>query len=183
MAKRNLSKELAVRAAGFKKLNLKKLDGAEWENQSHRRVVANHVLQIHERVNALLPDDGPIQKAFDAFALNPANPRHWRTLLEVFADLHFGRQLKTAGRKPKWTTARKSKLAEHFVGTIEGMQRQGKTLPRSLEDIARIIKNENRPSYSDTTGRQIYLQLRAFFGRDKNTDPQFLTWIAERLEG
>jgi hypothetical protein len=190
MVKRNFPNELAAKAASFKALNLKKLDNPEWSDVAQRSMVANNVLKIYDRTNALLPDDRPIQKAFDAFALSDANPHHWRKLIEIFAELHYGREPKKTGpkSKSKWTADRKRQLAAHFVETIQEMRRQGAAPPGALENVASIMKkadqakSKGQRSYADTTVRQMYQQLRTFFSRDENSDPQFLTWIAGHLE-
>jgi hypothetical protein len=88
MAKRKLSKRLERQAAAYQKLNLRKLDASEWDDELHRCIVANQVLQISGSQNALV-NDASFKAAFDAFALNPANPRHWKMLLHIFASEHF----------------------------------------------------------------------------------------------
>jgi hypothetical protein len=183
MAKRNLSKELAARAAFFKKLNLKKLDDASrWQDVAQRSLAAHRALQL----NALV--DGPTQRAFDAFALSDGNPDHWRKLLDIFAELHYGKPQKRGPKEPsRWTKERKQRLAADFVKTIQDMRRKRIEIPQSLQVVAEHMKSEDeaRPkgkgSYTDTTARQMYQQLRSFFSRDENSDPQFLSWIAERL--
>jgi hypothetical protein len=44
--------------------------------------------------------DRAIEKAFDAFGLDPNKPHHWRTLLGILADVFFGERGK--GPKPRW---------------------------------------------------------------------------------
>ena len=93
MPKRKLSKRLEKKAALYKLINHKKYDEpSEWTDRAHRAVVAEEELQApaKKRTNALASDfDGPVLAAFDAFTLSPANPRHWRILLNIFAAEHF----------------------------------------------------------------------------------------------
>jgi|SRR5581483_4037476 len=180
MPRKNISKQLTARAVIFKKLNLRALDQTQWRDRAHRSATADQVLQFRERVNALVPDDSAARRAFEVFHLSPDNPYHWRGLLDIFAELHFGKP-RRAGARPKWTVARKSELAGHFVEEIKIMQKADIALPQSLEEVAVIIKKRHPKSYSDTTSRQMYVQLRSFFSRDENADTQFMTWISKRM--
>jgi len=57
---------------------------------------------------------GPIQKAFERFGLNPANPFAWRLLLHVFADIHFGPRITAVGAPKKWTDVAWCELLSDF---------------------------------------------------------------------
>jgi hypothetical protein len=45
-------------------------------------------------------NDRAIEKAFDAFGLDPKQPHHWRQLLGILADILFGERGK--GPKQRW---------------------------------------------------------------------------------
>lgn len=74
----------------------------DWSNPKIRADGANAAL-------ALSDDDGPLRKAFDKAALNPADPFDWAALLRMFAAAHFGPQAKR-GPKQKWNTEKLCQL-------------------------------------------------------------------------
>lgn len=179
------SERVAELAALYTKLNLKsQVDPARWKDQTLRAAAANKALKFQN----VLTGGGATEKAFNRFALSPDDPDHWRELLDVLADVHFGKPQKTGPKKAsRWTDARKHRLAEHFVAIIQEMKSKKVQVPHSLEAVAKMIKmadeakKQRDKAYADTTSRQMYQQLRTFFSRDNNSDPQFLSWIAERL--
>jgi hypothetical protein len=130
MAKRKLSKRLEKQAAAYQKLNLRKLDVSEWDDEVHRCIVANQVLQISDSQNALI-NDASIKAAFDAFALNTANPRHWKTLLHIFASEHFRTAPTTSkiGAPVKWTMPRLARLTNHVEQLEDYCSKMGHTWP------------------------------------------------------
>jgi hypothetical protein len=56
--------------------------------------------------------DRAIEKAFDAFGLDPNKPHHWRTLLGILADILFGERGK--GPKLRWSSETIKQLISDF---------------------------------------------------------------------
>jgi hypothetical protein len=149
MAKRKLSKRLERQAAAYQKLNLRKLDASEWDDELHRCIVANQVLQISGSQNALV-NDASVKAAFDAFALNPANPRHWKMLLHIFASEHFrtAPTKRKRGAGVKWTKQRQEMLARHHRQLEQWRTRNGKKW-RSNFHAANVIRDLFPDQYSN----------------------------------
>jgi hypothetical protein len=52
-----------------------------------------------------------VRKAFETFKLDPADPFHWRLLIDRLAYIQFGERPKKARKDPKkWTSSRKALL-------------------------------------------------------------------------
>jgi hypothetical protein len=58
--------------------------------------------------------DLPLKKAFEAFALDPGNPFHWRKLIAYFADVHFGPRQSRRGPQKLWSDDRLCQLLQDF---------------------------------------------------------------------
>lgn len=152
MAKK-ASEKVAAAAKQISKLKLKSMvDPHQWDEVATRSLAANSVLTLG--VNALL-DNEPLKRAFEAFDLEPADPRHWRFLLNEFARAHFSKGKE--GAPQKWTRERKAKLSEHLKMVYLTQSHMGGDL--GTPKIAVCIKKALPEVYSDTTADQIYRQI------------------------
>jgi hypothetical protein len=73
----------------------------------------NEVYLAHARaslkIDSRLSEDRLIQKAFEAAGLNPKDPGAWRTLVSIFAKVHFG----AIGAPKIWDAERYQLLLDH----------------------------------------------------------------------
>jgi hypothetical protein len=101
---------------------------------------------IHATLALTLPDrhtDSPLQKAFDAFGLDPNDPHNWRRLLDEFANILFGEPARGRGHPVKWDEARRSQFE---IDAAEARQRLRKIAaehglpPPTNEDIAEYLR-------------------------------------------
>jgi hypothetical protein len=69
-------------------------------------------LTLHDDDGVIGEYDRAIRKAFDAFALDPKQPDHWRELLGILADILFGERGK--GPKQRWNSENTKQLISDF---------------------------------------------------------------------
>lgn len=81
--------------------------------------------------------DQSLRKAFDAFGLNPDDPRNWTAMLRSFARVHFGPK-KKGGRPREWNSARYWQLVRDVA------DKQSNNPNLSKEDAYRLLaKDQN----------------------------------------
>ncbi len=85
----------------------RKLEEANWDDPTGRALAAHRALQVDEL-------DGPLNKSFRDFGLDPRNPFHWRKLLAYFADAHFGPKGHRRGPDKIWVDDRLCQLLSDF---------------------------------------------------------------------
>jgi hypothetical protein len=152
MAKK-ASEKVAAAARRISKLGLKAMSEAkQWNDVGKRSSTANSALTFSHNV---LADNEPLKRAFEAFNLEPEDPRHWRLLLDTLVDAHF-RKGRPGGRPQKWTSARKRILGNHLEVVLRTQSLMGGDL--GMPRIAEII-HETCDGYSDTTAAQIHRQI------------------------
>ena len=78
-------------------------------NPDFARAVA---LTLHDDDRVIGEYGRAIEKAFDAFGLDPGQPDHWRVLLGILADILFGERSK--GPKPRWDSETNKQLISDF---------------------------------------------------------------------
>ena len=79
----------------------------DWSDLRQRSIGANVALTLGDS-----DGDAAVRKAFATADLDPVNPLNWRTLLEMFAEIHFGRRLPGPGRRRKWNSENLCRLIE-----------------------------------------------------------------------
>jgi phosphoglycolate phosphatase-like HAD superfamily hydrolase len=157
MAKKAGAK-VAKSAAFFKKLSLK-ADPDQWSDIGERSRVANQALTLSDVMNALL-DDGPVRRAFKAFGLDPADPRHWRTLIDAFARAHFPDVRRGAPRK--WTKERIERLRKHVRIVLVASMEHNQPVT-DMRTIAREVKGAFGQHYPGSTENEIYRRILKLF--------------------
>jgi hypothetical protein len=139
-------------AKRFKKMELHRFaDRNLRTNLVRRAAVAIDALKIS---NNALAGDHAIETAFESFGLDPVDPRHWKLLLSILADAHFGAK---QGRPKTWTPARRQQLANHIGEALRIAWSTGGTPPQ--RELAKIIKKTFAAQYRDTTEEQLYRQI------------------------
>jgi hypothetical protein len=74
--------------------------GIDWHNEPNRRDVADQMTWL-----GWTSHDTPIRKAFEFFNLDPADPHHWRVLIEYLAMSFFPNPKKNGKKSLKTTIA------------------------------------------------------------------------------
>ena len=99
--------------------------------------------------------DRVLKKAFNAFSLDPNDPRSWRELTEILASAFFFER-KPAGRRREWTFERRLELVEAVT-----VKRQRN--PRLSFEMAckKLAEAKDSPPYFRNAGKEgLVKQLR-----------------------
>jgi len=109
------------------------LDGTNGQFQTLASLPANIVAARREALSlsSKNANDESLRKAFAYAGLEPRNPRHWRILLDCFAEAHFGRR---AGRPTKWSAINYDELLNQFD------EQMARTPRLSVIAICKILK-------------------------------------------
>lgn len=90
-----------------------------------------------------------LMDAFWRFNLDPADPRDWRALLDIFADVlapelsALRAEYKRAGAPKKWNSVRRKQLA----ATVDKLKREARTKITDLEACKRLKKVPGNPPH------------------------------------
>jgi hypothetical protein len=111
----------------------------DWSDIVQRAAAANFALPLRKD-----PTDVAIKRSFEVFGLDPDNPHNWRTLLNHFAEAHFGRR--NPGRPRQLNDFHQIKLLKD----IALLKDQANTEPRPMSDLA--LSKLLRAKYPTTYG-------------------------------
>jgi hypothetical protein len=102
-----------------------------------RAIEADAVLRLYRH-------DVPLQKAFDAFGLDPNRPVDWGHLIRALANLHYGCDDK-GGAPRKWDLKRQLELKAEAEAIKTIAAEKGRSL--TLRDVAKLIKKTRPTEY------------------------------------
>ena len=143
----------------------------DWSDDNIRSEAARRILAFNVFRSG---DDGrtseSLIKAFGGLGLNPANPYHWRFLIEFLAVAIFGTTVPKGRPKGtgRWNEQKKRLLSAHILEYFEfhnwakrQVKLQGK-MPDKLA-IAKWIKNRHQDDYRHDPDEQIHREVLLFF--------------------
>jgi hypothetical protein len=108
--------------------------GIDWFNEPIRSEVADQMTWL-----GWTKHDAPIRKAFEFFGLDPADPRHWRVLIEYLA-MSFFPNAKKDGKNSLKTTIANTELLKRANDIRDRIFRDERRRLRDSELLKLVVK-------------------------------------------